>query len=64
MLAFVVAKPSHTLTAADVIAHCQQRLADYKHPTQVRLVEALPIGPTGKVLKKQLRPLTPEDRTP
>ena len=56
VLAFVVAKTNHTLTPDDVRAHCHQRLAAYKHPTEIRILDALPIGPTGKVLKKQLRP--------
>ena len=56
VLAFVVAKPGETLTADDVIAHCKQRLAAYKYPREVRIVDALPTGPTGKVLKKELRP--------
>jgi long-chain acyl-CoA synthetase len=56
VLAFVVPKPGETLTADDVIAHCKQRLAAYKYPREVRIVDALPTGPTGKVLKKELRP--------
>lgn len=54
VLAFVVAKAGQTLTPEDVVAHCKQRLAAYKHPSEVRIVHALPIGPTGKVLKNQL----------
>jgi long-chain acyl-CoA synthetase len=53
--AFVVPKAGMTLTAEDVIAHCTQRLAAYKHPGEVRIVDSLPVGPTGKVAKKNLR---------
>ncbi len=56
VLAFVVPKAGQTLTSEDVTAYCDKRLAAYKHPSEVRVVEALPIGPTGKVLKSRLRP--------
>ena len=55
VLAFVVPKAGMTLTVEDVIAHCTQRLAAYKHPGEVRIVDSLPVGPTGKVAKKNLR---------
>ncbi|BBU21720.1 long-chain-fatty-acid--CoA ligase [Mycobacterium xenopi] len=56
VLAFVVPKDGVTLTADEVIAHCKQRLAAYKYPREVRIIDELPMGPTGKVLKKELRP--------
>ena len=36
-------------------AHCAGKLARYKQPRSVHLVEALPRNATGKVLKTQLR---------
>jgi long-chain acyl-CoA synthetase len=56
VLAYVVAKPGQHLVPDDVISHCKRRLAAYKYPREVRIVEALPTGPTGKVLKKELAP--------
>jgi acyl-CoA synthetase (AMP-forming)/AMP-acid ligase II len=53
--AIVVAKPEATLDASDIIAFCRQRLAGYKTPRSVDVVEALPRNPTGKVLKRMLR---------
>ena len=35
-------------------AFCAKRLADYKVPRQITLVDALPRNATGKVLKQQL----------
>ena len=55
--AFVVAKQGHELKAEDVIEYCREHLADYKCPKQVRVVDALPKGPTGKVLKRELQTL-------
>jgi len=39
----------------DVIAFCKERLAAYKYPRIVEFLEALPKGPTGKILKRELR---------
>ena len=44
-----------TLTPDEVIAYCKERLAAYKYPREVRIVDDLPKGPTGKILKKELR---------
>ena len=41
--------------AEDVIAFTRERLAHYKCPTSVEVVEALPRNPSGKVLKRELR---------
>lgn len=50
----VVVKAKAELTAADVIAHCQNRLAIYKVPKLVTFMDALPLAPSGKVLKAAL----------
>ena len=39
----------------EIRAWCKERLAAYKYPREVRVVAALPKGPTGKILKKELR---------
>ncbi|MBW8484802.1 long-chain-fatty-acid--CoA ligase [Actinomadura parmotrematis] len=41
--------------AAELIAHCRERLANYKCPREVRFLDALPLSPTGKILKRELR---------
>jgi long-chain acyl-CoA synthetase len=53
--AVVVANPEATLDESDLIAFCRRRLAGYKTPRSVDVVEALPRNPTGKVLKRLLR---------
>jgi fatty-acyl-CoA synthase len=55
--AIVVAKPDRPLTEADVMTHCQGRLARYKQPRSVVFVDALPRNATGKVHKPTLRDL-------
>jgi len=52
---FVVAREGSGLTAAEVLAHCAGRIADYKMPREVVLRSELPLTPAGKILKAQLR---------
>ena len=42
-------------TADQVLAHCRERLANFKVPRRVEFVGALPRNPSGKVLKAVLR---------
>ncbi|SDS66224.1 class I adenylate-forming enzyme family protein [Microlunatus soli] len=42
-------------TPDDIVAFCRSRLADYKKPTRVRVVDRLPIANTGKVDRRRLR---------
>jgi long-chain acyl-CoA synthetase len=55
VLAFVALKTGATADAATLIGFCQERLARYKCPKQVRFVDALPKSPVGKILRKELR---------
>jgi len=56
ILAFVVPKPGAEADPDDIMAYCRERLAAYKYPREVRIAEDLPKGPTGKILKRELRP--------
>jgi long-chain acyl-CoA synthetase len=38
-----------------IIAFCKERLAAYKYPRSVEFLSELPKGPTGKLLKRELR---------
>jgi long-chain acyl-CoA synthetase len=53
--AYVVPRPGATLRGEDVQAHCALRLARFKRPTAVAVVDALPHSATGKVAKGLLR---------
>jgi len=53
--AFLVPRPGHVLAAADVLAFCRERLANYKVPRRVVFRPALPRNASGKVLKRVLR---------
>lgn len=53
--AVVVVKQGHTLSEAEVIAHCRDQLAHFKAPKHVIFTESLPKNPSGKLLKRTLR---------
>ena len=52
--AAVVARPGTTVDPDGVISHCRDRLAHYKCPRQVVLLDELPRNPMGKVQKFRL----------
>jgi acyl-CoA synthetase (AMP-forming)/AMP-acid ligase II len=60
--AFVIARPGADPDPAAIGAFCRERLAAYKAPKAVHLVEALPVDAQGKVLKRELRLLAPSGR--
>jgi fatty-acyl-CoA synthase len=53
--AFVVLKPGRHADEQELIDHCRARIARYKAPKSVEVVDELPRTSTGKVQKHQLR---------
>ncbi len=53
--AVIACKPGHATTPEEIIAYCKEKLAAYKYPRIVEIIAALPKGPTGKILKRELR---------
>ena len=60
--AYVVCRPGHSLSAAEVIEFCRSRLANYKVPRSVEVRSELPHNASGKVLKYLLRAESAEAR--
>jgi fatty-acyl-CoA synthase len=56
---FVVLKPGHDLDEAEVKDFIRANLARYKVPRDVVFIERLPRNPSGKVLKRELASLQP-----
>lgn len=54
-VAFVVPREGHAIDAARVLAACDGRLARFKHPKRVLVVDELPRNAMGKVLVDALR---------
>ncbi len=52
--ACVVLKPGATATTAELLAFMADRLAKYKVPRTVAIMDALPISSAGKILKREL----------
>jgi long-chain acyl-CoA synthetase len=50
-----VPRPGADIDPDEIIAYCRERLAAYKYPREVRVAAELPKGPTGKILKRELR---------
>ncbi|MEM1113097.1 MAG: long-chain-fatty-acid--CoA ligase [Pseudomonadota bacterium] len=55
LLAFVVLKPGASLALDEMIGFCRDRIAGYKIPRQLEIIDAMPRNPSGKLLKKELR---------
>lgn len=53
--ALVILRQDASATADELIAFCRQYIAGYKVPKSIVFVDALPMTPTGKVLKRELR---------
>lgn len=53
--AYVVVQPGETLTRAEVISFCRQKLANYKIPKKIEFRKELPKTLVGKVLRRALR---------
>jgi acyl-CoA synthetase (AMP-forming)/AMP-acid ligase II len=54
-MAFVIPRPGATVDGDELVAWARERMANYKVPRRVAVVEALPLNASGKVLKHELR---------
>jgi acyl-CoA synthetase (AMP-forming)/AMP-acid ligase II len=54
-LLLVTLRPGQSVDPEEVKAHVGARVAKWWTPDEVRIVPELPLGPTGKVLKRELR---------
>jgi len=53
--AFVVLKAGETLSPDDLLAFCKGKIATYKLPREIVIVNELPRTPTGKLLRRVLK---------
>jgi long-chain acyl-CoA synthetase len=54
VLAVVVAAPGASFEEKELVGWCKERLASYKYPRQVKVVDELPKNAIGKVIKREL----------
>ena len=53
--AFIVTKDGKELPQEEIIEFCKSKIASYKTPKSVDLIDVIPRNPSGKILKKVLR---------
>jgi long-chain acyl-CoA synthetase len=58
--AAVALKPGSIATEAEIREHVKSNVAAYKYPRQVWFVDELPKGATGKILKREIVPPSPD----
>ena len=54
-VAFLVPRSGHDIDSAGIEAHCRSRMAAFKRPRRIEVVELLPKTPTGKIQRFALR---------
>jgi 2-aminobenzoate-CoA ligase len=62
--AFVVLRPGESASQDELIAFCKGKIATYKLPREVVIVDELPRTPTGKLLRRVLRQKEPATQPP
>jgi acyl-CoA synthetase (AMP-forming)/AMP-acid ligase II len=55
IIAFVQSRSDGSLTPTEVAQHAAKYLAPYKQPSQIFILPSLPLTPTGKVAKEELK---------
>jgi long-chain acyl-CoA synthetase len=55
VVAFVSLRAGRTADAAELIAFCRERMAAYKYPRRIEIVDEVPTTPSGKILRRVLR---------
>lgn len=50
----IVPLSGETVDEAEIVEYVKERVAAYKYPRVVHVLDALPLGPSGKVLKRDL----------
>jgi fatty-acyl-CoA synthase len=53
--AVIVPKQGKTIDEQQIIAHCKDRLAGFKCPKKIVILDRLPKNPSGKILKRELK---------
>jgi len=54
-VAFVVPRRHQVIDPDELVAWCRENMANFKVPRAVQVVDALPLNPSGKVMKFKLR---------
>lgn len=52
---YVVLKQGKNIDTKSLRAYCKERLGDFKTPSEFEFIDEIPKGPSGKILKRELR---------
>ncbi|WP_428387793.1 class I adenylate-forming enzyme family protein [Mucisphaera sp.] len=55
-MAFVEIEEGHDFDEQALKTHCREHMAPFKVPRDIRKLDALPRNPTGKILRRELKP--------
>ena len=55
VVAFVSLRPGMSADPEELVDHCRQRLAAYKYPRRIDILEELPKTASGKIMRRVLR---------
>lgn len=58
--AYITLKPGESADEKEIMTYVKDRLAKYKKLRSVTFLDELPKGPTGKILRRKLRKLSPQ----
>ena len=52
---YVIVKKNSSVDTKGIIKFCIAKIGEFKSPSIIELVDKLPKGPSGKILKRELR---------
>jgi acyl-CoA synthetase (AMP-forming)/AMP-acid ligase II len=52
--AFITLKPGQTLDESTLISWCRERMANYRVPKQVKMIDEMPVNASNKIVKAEL----------
>ena len=61
IVAFIKFKPGLSMSEKEIDDYCRQNLQPFKCPQQIIITDTIPLGPSKKILKRELRKIYLED---
>jgi len=55
IVAYVLPRSGSQIETGEILAHCRIHLSRYKVPDRIHVCDTLPLTPTGKLLRRELK---------
>ena len=55
MKSYVTVKNNFSADTNEIKKFCTEKIGDFKSPSEIEIIDKLPKGPSGKILKRELR---------